>query len=111
MTPTRRPGYSGRSIDSCVVCDTGTDTRLAFRGEPAWLIEVISALGVRPLLADTMVRDASDHPGGRVREGVVQLSVRICERCAALASLPRPTLAVPGEVVYVCQPSSGEIDP
>lgn len=76
---------SGTYEGTCLVCFQGTDTGVAFRGSAEWLIAGLVTLGIPSDEATTMVCSFFGCKRGMVPMGRVDLSVRVCDRCATKA--------------------------
>jgi hypothetical protein len=88
------PGLQGDYEGSCVACQTGTDTGLAFEGEAEWLIAGLTVLGLSEHEASLMVSEHLGGSAGEVPDGVHSMGVRVCAACVAKspASFPAPAL-------------------
>lgn len=94
--PMPAPGIDGTYRHACVVCLRGTDTGLAFRGEPGQCVAGLVRLGVPREQAALMV------PVGGAAGDVITVPVRACRECAAGGGLevgvfPMVPLYVPKE--------------
>lgn len=94
---THQPEKAG----SCVVCQTGTDTALAFAGPPEWCAAGLMVLGVPKAEAITLAEAA---PG---TDTYAEMGVRVCTACVSrcAAGFPPPVLALPGVELPTIRPT------
>ncbi len=98
-----KPGLDGSYSGSCVACLQGTDTALAFRGEPEWLIAGLTRLGIPDDQATVMVSQGLGSPAGQVPDvNTVELAFRVCQKC--VDGSPFPAVGIPPNVPVIEQP-------
>lgn len=82
---------------SCTVCGHGTDTGLAFQGEPEWCIAALMQLGVTD--AEHTFRAALGVGRDDLLPGFLTTVYRLCSACSRNAGFPAPGLLLDGSDV------------
>ncbi len=79
---------------SCVVCGYGTDTALAFQGEPEWCIAGLVALGLHATEAEATFRTGIGRGPHDLVPSFATVTYRVCATCVrnAKANFPAPVL-------------------
>lgn len=100
------PGLNGDYSWTCTVCSTATDTALALRGEPEWIMGFLHHLG-SPMdqsmqMVATFYNDHNEELLGRLT-----VPFLVCGECTQNANLPDPGLAIAGSgAPLIEQPST-----
>jgi hypothetical protein len=76
------PNLGGDYRESCVVCLHGTDTGLAFEGEPEWVLAGMRVLGIPDDQARIIFAEATGAGVGMVPDHDVKITLRACAACA-----------------------------
>lgn len=90
---------------SCIVCLTGTDTGLGFRGCSDWVKGGLAVLGV-PVDQATATIDSMDLPPDEL--GRAEATFRVCASCSAKAGMPDPVLLLAGASVLTLEQRGGD---
>jgi hypothetical protein len=84
---------------SCIVCGYGTDTGLAFQGEPEWCIAGLVVLGLDAVEAEATFRTGIGRGPNDLVPGFATVTYRVCAACVAKTPFPAPVLILSGAEV------------
>jgi len=91
------PNLRGNYRDSCIVCRTGTDSGVGFRGPAEWALAGIRTLGVPKdeaavvlvnALNDGLPDESTHFAPGKVPIGEFTAEVRVCGSCVESSGAP-----------------------
>lgn len=90
---------------SCIVCLTGTDTVLGFRGDINWVAGGLAALGV-PVEQAIATVENTDIPVDQF--GQMEAVFQVCAECSGKANMPKPALVYGGASIPTLEQVGGE---
>lgn len=91
---------------SCAGCGLGTDTGIAFQGEPEWAVAGLMQLGIGYDEALLTFRAALGLESELVPD-YITVTTRVCAACARKAGFPVPVLLIDGAMVPCIRPGGG----